>query len=532
MRYYAGNAALALLSTLFSIVILVAIVKYAPPIYGKLAASLFFSVLIPVAFLLARNQIREDRIHAAEIFRRTFDGPLGSSVYFEFFERKYYPGIEATNAAAVNVRSMGKYPFPDISSWLLFGASFPFIIFTTAGVFVLLSPAGELNRLLSEALGASPDGAAASVSKDYENAFAIASFAFVAAYLYSLRLLFKSLVAYEPFAIAFLRAFAHMLFAVMLAVMIWRVAPDTTPLVEAATKVQNSVAGANKVTVRPTPEDVRDVRQVPAEPEQISKLWLMLALVFGFLPDYSFSWLLQRTRVTLSRRYRLAAKHAAAAPLTVIDGIDFAKAYRLGEANIAGVQNLAAANPIMLHIETSNCIFLIMDWIAQAQLCAAVGPERFLLFKKINVRTIFDLERAVLDPSSPVGLKQIAGAVLLASDGGKTNLFRDLGVRPLDMAHRDFDRALTSWVNVEVIEHLVRVIMDNLHIHRLRQLWKEIEGSLPPARPEKLPRGGQKILPAAAGPVQQNGGGRETHSHEIAAQGKGAGREVKEIHGD
>jgi len=171
-------------------------------------------------------------------------------------------------------------------------------------------------------------------------------------------------------------------------------------------------------------------------------------------------------------------------------------------------------------------MFLIMDWIAQAQLCAAVGPERFLLFKKINIRTIFDLERAVLDPSSPAGLKQIAGAVLLASDGGKTNV----SLRPLDMAHRDFDRALTSWVNAEVIEHLVRVIMDNLHIHRLRQLWKEIEASLPPARAEKLQRGGPKTLPAAPTPAQSSWGGRETHSHELAAQGKAA-REV-EIHGD
>ncbi len=530
MRYYAGNAVIALLSTLFGIVILVVIVKYAPSIYGRLSASLFFSVLIPVAFLLARSQTRRDRIHAAEVFRRTFDGSLSSSVYFEFFDRKYYPGIEALSAAAIDVRPRSNYRGPDISGWLRSGASFPFIAFTTAGVFLLLSPAGELNQLLSDALGTNPDSASASVSKDYENAFAIASVAFVSAYLYGLRLLFKSLVAYEPIGIAFLRAFAHMLFAVLLAVMLWRVAPDTRPLAEAAAKVQNSLVSGNKVTVRPAPEDAPGVLKVAAEPERISKLWLMLALVIGFLPDYSFAWLLQRIRLTLSWRYRLAAKHAAMAPLTAVDGIDFAKAYRLGEANIAGVQNLAAANPIMLHIETSYCMFLIMDWIAQAQLCAAVGPERFLLFKKINIRTIFDLERAVLDSSSPVGLKQIAGAVLLASDGSKANLFRDLGVRPLDMAHRDFDRALTSWVNVEVIEHLVRVIMDNLYIHRLRQLWKEIEASLPPAKSEKVPRGEQKILPSAALSAQPNRAGRETHPHEIAAQGKAAGREA--IHSD
>jgi len=341
MRYYGGNGAIQLASALFALAILLAILKYAPPIYGKLAASLFFSVLIPVAFLLARSLTREDRIHAAEVFRRTFEGSLSSSVYFEFFDRKYYPSIGAPNGAAADSKSRGKYPFPDISGWLLLGASFPFIIFTTVGVFVLLSPPGELTKLLGNSLRASLDGLGTSASNDNENAFAIASLAFVSAYLYSLRLLFKSLIAYEPFAIAFLRAFAHMLFAVLLAIMLWQVAPDSGPLAEAAAKVQNSIVGDNKVTVRPASEESSGLRQV-AKPEQISKLWLMLALIIGFLPDYSFSWLLQRTRLTLSRRYRLAAKHAAMAPLTVIDGIDFAKAYRLGEANIAGVQNLAA----------------------------------------------------------------------------------------------------------------------------------------------------------------------------------------------
>ena len=527
MRYFNGVAATWLLATLLCTATVLVIFKYSSDSYGKLAASFFFAALIPIAFLLARRQTREDRIHAAEVFRRTYDGSLSSSVYFEFFERKYYPGNGASNPAAEG-RPRGKYPFPDISGWLLLGASLPFVIFTGAGVFALLMPAGELTGLARDSLGISLDGAGANASKHYENALAIASLAFVSAYLFSLRSLFKTLVAYEPFAIAFLRAFAHMLFAVLLAVMLWRVAPDARPLEEAAVKVQQSIVSDNKATVRPgTPaEEARNLPQVPDKPAEMNKLWLVLALIIGFLPAYTFSWLLQRARLLLSHRYRLAARRAAIAPLTVIDGIDFAKAYRLGEANIADVQNLAAANPVMLHVETAYGMFPIMDWIAQAQLCAAVGSERFLLFKKINVRTIFDLERAVLDPSSPPGLKQIAGAVLLASGGGKANV----GLRPLDMSHRDFDRALTSWVNAEVIEHLVRVMMDNLYIHRLRQLWKEMEASLPPARSEKLPRS-PKPVPAAAS-AQPNGGRREAHSPEIAVQGKAAPREAAEIRSD
>ncbi|MBI4725056.1 MAG: hypothetical protein HY765_08790, partial [Rhodomicrobium sp.] len=250
----------------------------------------------------------------------------------------------------------------------------------------------------------------------------------------------------------------------------------------------------------------------------------------GFVPGGAFSWLLQQARLTFNRRYRKVSRHAAVTPLTVIDGIDFMTAFRLEEGNAVSVQNLATANPVMLHVETPYCIFRIMDWIAQAQLCAATGPQRFLLLKKLNIRTIFDLERAVLDPSSPVGLKQIVGAVLLATDSGNTSMLKDFGVRPLDVSHRDFEKALTSWVNVEVIEHLVRVIMDNLHIHRLRQLWQDLDASLVPAKPEKLPRESLRIQPGAAlAPVQQNGGGREPLSPEVAP---GVRDMQTEIHGD
>lgn len=374
MRYYSGNVAIPLLSALISVVIMLAFFEYASTIYAKLAASLFFSVLIPAAFLLARSQIRRDRIHAADVFRRIFDGSLSSSVYFEFFDRKYRPGIEAPNAAALDVRSGGKYRFPRISAWLLSGASFPFIIFTTAGVFVLLTPAGELTKLLSGALGISPSGTDASVSKDYENALAIASLAFVSAYLYSLRLLFKSLIAYESFAIAFLRAFAHMLFAVMLAVMIWRIAPDTRPLVNAVAEVQNSIVGGNKVTVRPAPEAAPGAPQTPARPEEMPKLWLMLALVIGFLPGYSFSWLLQEARMALSRRYRLAAKHAPMAPLTVIDGIDFAKAYRLGRQILRACR--IWPRQIRSCCTSRHPIACSSSWIGSPRLSSAPRPAR------------------------------------------------------------------------------------------------------------------------------------------------------------
>ena len=170
--------------------------------------------------------------------------------------------------------------------------------------------------------------------------------------------------------------------------------------------MQNTLISDNKVT---SCGGRQEPQAVAAVAERLPKIWLVLAFAIGFIPDAAFSWLLKRTRMAVNRRDARMARQTPSVPLTVIEGIDFLTAFRLEEGNVSGVQNLATANPIMLHIETPYCLFLIMDWIAQAQLCAAVGPERFLLFRKLNIRTIFDLERTVLDPQSPVGLRQIVG---------------------------------------------------------------------------------------------------------------------------
>ncbi len=451
--------------------------------------GLFFAVLVPGIFMIVRHQMRINRIRAAELFRQNFDPGAKFDLHFEFLTRKYSALVPATGQAIKPDNAAPDYPFTTPQDWFLLAASIPFTLFTAAGIFVLFLPADELPKLLGGSLGSnilSVGGLSEPSAKDYENAVTIASLAFAGAFLYCLRLFLKSLLAFDLSAITFLRAFAHMLFATMLAVVIWRVAPDTRSLVDGVTQVQSAAAMDRKAVTkqaRPSSEEVSATTRT----EPVPKLWLLLAFAAGFIPDAAFSWIARQARLTLSRRYARVAKQTVVAPLTVIDGIDFLTAYRLEERKIAGVQNLAAANPIMLHVETSCCIFTIMDWIAQAQLCAAVGPQRFLLLRRLNLRTIFDLEHAVLDPSAPMGLKQMVGAVLLAHEG-RTSILRDFGIRPLDVTYRDFDKAMTSWVNVEVIEHLVRLMMDDLYVHRFRQIWQDIEASMDIVKPEEPPR--------------------------------------------
>jgi hypothetical protein len=117
----------------------------------------------------------------------------------------------------------------------------------------------------------------------------------------------------------------------------------------------------------------------------------------------------------------------------------------------------------MLVVETPYGIYQCIDWVAQAQLCTAVGPERFLMLRQINIRTIFDLERAALHEkeSTPQG-RALIGSVLFA--GSAT----DKG--PVTITVPD-DATLKQFI---------RVMMDDLHIYRLRQIWNHISDKLGP----------------------------------------------------
>jgi hypothetical protein len=535
MKYFA-DFSLAVFVTLLVLAGVVLIAqKYAFATFLNIAVSLFFSLLVPVGFVLARRQVRLSRIHAAEVFRTSFESSLSSNTYFDFLARKYFDSVPASPVTAAIPGLGTKFPLIGQSDWLLLGSSIPFIFLTAFGFLTLLMPYealanlfyGSTGNIIPKSFFSTPE------NNSYEIVITLGSLTFISAFLYSLRLFLKALIAFDLSAITMLRAFAHTFFAIMLAVMIWRIAPDAEPLSTVAEKVQSTIAGDNKTTARSVRQEAQDPQTLVSKTERLPKIWLVLAFAIGFVPDAAFSWLLQRTRLALNRRDARASRQTAVIPLTVIDGIDFLTAFRLEEGNIASVQNLAAANPIMLHVETSFCIFLIMDWVAQAQLCAAAGPERFMLFRKLNIRTIFDLERSVLDPDSPLGLKQIAGSILLATSATRASLLRDFGVRPLDIANRDFDKALASWVNIEVIEQLVRIMMDSLHVQRFRQLWRDIEASLAPGRAGKPVRTGPRLMPGVAVGPQPNGGGRDQHSVEIAAAGKTSPREMQtEIRGE
>ncbi len=122
---------------------------------------------------------------------------------------------------------------------------------------------------------------------------------------------------------------------------------------------------------------------------------------------------------------------ALSTPVEIIDGIDSRIRETLEDHYIFSVQNLAAANPIMLFVETPFGMFQLIDWVAQAQLCTSVGAAKLVKLWDLGIRTIFDLENVINEKNpehNPKILKKI-GAILISGNANKEEIIANLQSR-------------------------------------------------------------------------------------------------------
>lgn len=472
------------------------------PYYVPVLAALFLALITPFSVIAIRTQVRITRIRMIELFETVFgigekpkpargvpedaaapDKCTAAVLSFEFVKGKYFIDIPRERGTNPTIADVPQFPMLLLSDWMILFCAVPYIIFSGFGLFLLLAPDFAFDAKAAIGQWLPPDilgvgGAGTKVTSEpavreayFHNTVTVASMAFAGAYFFTLRLFLRAVVVFDLSAVTFLRAFAHMVLSVILAVVIYRVLPSFDDVANLADLQQTGLAAV---------VDAKSTARAG-----VTNLWLFLAFALGFVPESGLAYVLGKSGIAFKQRYTELEVYTKIIPLTLIDGIDHMIAFRLEEANIFDVQNLATFNPIMLHVESPYGIFTTIDWVAQAQLCTVVGAERFLALKTLNIRTIFDLRRAVLGSKAATPaplLIDSLGDLLLQDDRRDAKFRADLGFTRLPAAQISTAAPGPAEIAArrEALRALVEVILDDLHVRRLDQIWLHIERQLAP----------------------------------------------------
>ncbi|NUU44234.1 hypothetical protein [Tardiphaga robiniae] len=423
--------------------------------WGLFAAVV--AIVIPLTLLVMREVIRRRRSTMLTDLLETLFKDNPDIPTIEFARNKYgvrsselrnAPGSELSNhdsqlAAASLTRTR-----------TLLLSAVPYLLFSIAGFLLLIVPICALisdgtcgGRLIVPTLFWTDEQVTgADLTAKLLNSASIVGAAFLGGYLFTLRLLLRAVMNFELNPITWLRSAVHLIGGAIIALLLYR-------------------------TLSGTPYLSNLIQLAPGAPAETSlRLWLAIAFVAGYVPDFGMVTLIRYLQINYLKPIDSEVlKSAATVPIEVIDGIDYDTRYRLEETNIVDIQNLATANPILLFVETPYGLYQSFDWVLQAQLCLVVGPRIFFELKKHNIRTILDLERAVLGDGAPDAYVHMIGSVV----------FSDAAPAQRGLITKKAATAETApELDIPSIRHAVMVMADDLHVHRLRQLWNEIRKKL------------------------------------------------------
>ena len=294
------------------------------------------SVLIPLSIFVGRSHVRLRRLQLLDHLAEVLPSAAG---------RSRMPGaftlMRARYAAASGRRELGVYALPTAV----------FAAVSACGFALLLHLGGEwLAAAKILLVGLHVDGGS---DPDFGLSTGLVMAAgFIGAYIWSINYLILRVANFDLSPLSFLRTSAHILLTVFVA---WVL---------------------RQVLAAPLPDAVA--------------VAVLLGITFlsGIYPTLGLNVLVDRlpTWLRFKRDVPEGAEIGRSFPLDLLDGIDPSIKFRLNELDIQDVQNLATANPVELFVETPYSFTQVVDWMAQAQLLAELGPQRFLKARASGVR--------------------------------------------------------------------------------------------------------------------------------------------------